>query len=175
MLSACGVPTDKSPRAISNDDLPRSLRTDMTATSTIPGDGTHATTVFLIGHGKLIPSLAAVSANDLAAALATLEGGPTEAQRRDGERSALTGLDLIRDARVTGSTAIIDLDPSFADALAADQILALAQLVLTATAQTGVKQARITVKGEPIQVPRGDGSLTSSPLTAADYRSLLTR
>ena len=52
-------------------------------------------------------------------------------------------------------------------------MLALGQLVLTATARPGVGQVRFTLEGLPVQVPTADGTVTSDPLSRDDYLALL--
>ena len=54
-----------------------------------------------------------------------------------------------------------------------EQILAVAQVVLTATAVPGVERVRFLLEGEAVEVPRADGTLTSDSLQAADYQGLL--
>jgi spore germination protein GerM len=53
-----------------------------------------------------------------------------------------------------------------------EQLIALAEIVYTATARPGVGQVSFTLEGEPIEIPRGDGSLTSDAVTRGDYREL---
>jgi len=53
-----------------------------------------------------------------------------------------------------------------------EQILALAQVVLTATSVAGVADVRFTLEDQPVDIPRGDGTLSSGPLTTRDYASL---
>ncbi len=175
-LVGCGVPADSSPRTIADNDLPAALRPDGATTTTTQAVAQDVVDVYFIRGKRLVRELDAVPAPaTLRAVLGLLQRGPTEPQANAADRSALAGVDLIRRAEVSGSTASIDLDAAFADTPSTDQILALGQLVLTATAMSQIRSVRLTVDGEPTQVPRGDGSLTRRPLTARDYRSLLVR
>ncbi len=174
VLVGCGVPTDDSPRTLADDDLPASLRPDGATTTTLPSAEQDIVGVYFIRGKKLVRELDALPASaPLRSVLGILQRGPSEAQAKAGDRSALAGEDLIRRADVAGSTASIDLDAAFSETPSTDQILALGQLVLTATGIPRITSVRLTVDGEPTQVPRGDGSLTGRPLTARDYRSLL--
>ncbi len=173
-LAACGVPTDGSPHAVSNDDLPDSLRPGQATTTTSVEVQQEIVSIYLIRGNKLVRALDTVAEPaELLAVLDLLQRGPTEAQAQAGDRSALTGLDLIRQVGTSGSTVTIDLDPAFVDTPSTDQILALAQLVLTATARPGLVSVRLTVNGQPTQVPRGDGTLTTKLLTRPDYLALV--
>lgn len=175
LASGCGVPSDGSPRPVADDDLPASLRS-APPTSTTPAQTPDETaSVYLIRGDSLVRVDDVSSGSDLEAMLDVLQRGPTAAQAKAGNRSAFTDLDLIRGSEVEGSTAVIDLEPAFADVSHQDQILGLGQLVLTATDRPGVKAVRITVAGEETEVPAGDGTLTSGTLTRADYASFVRR
>jgi spore germination protein GerM len=170
----CGVPTDDSPQAVGEDDLPASLRPGAETTPTTDVGRQEFVSVFLIRDDELTQVVDTVKTPaDLGAVLALLERGPTDAQAEAGLRSAFTGVDVVRRVSVNNGTAAIDLDPSFADTPSRDQILAIGQLVLTATARPGISRVRLTVDGESTQVPRANGSLTTKLLTKSDYSSLL--
>ncbi len=47
------------------------------------------------------------------------------------------------------------------------------QLVCTFTARAGIGQVAFTLSGAPVDVPRGDGSLTADPVSRDDYAELL--
>ena len=178
VASACGVPTDGSPRAVSDNDLPASVRAGAATTTTTAESAAQqeVVDVYFIRGTRIVRERDMVPAPaDLDAVLGLLQRGPSEKQTEARDRSALTGIDLIRAATVSGSTASIELDPSFADTPPTDQIFALAQIVLTATGRPGVTTVRLRVDGETISIPRADGSLTTDPLTRADYASLLAR
>jgi hypothetical protein len=173
VLSACGVPTGDSPTRVADDDLPASLRSAVTSTTSPPTGGQELVRIYLIRDNQLVRVNDRARTPGLGVALALLQRGPTKEQARAGHRSAFTDLDLIRDVRLADSTAIIDLDPSFSDLPDHDQILALGQIVLTAVSYPGVSRVRFTVENEPIDVPTGDGTLTSSLLTRSEYEGLL--
>lgn len=173
LLTSCGVPSDGSPSSVSDDDLPASLRSALT-TTTAPSTAADAfAAVYLIRDDQLAPVADLAAGSDLDDVLALLQRGPTKAQARAGHRSAFTDVELIRDARVAGATATIDLDPSFADLPHTDQILALGQIVLTAVSYPGITKVRFTVDGEPTEVPTSDGTLTAAPLRRANYEALV--
>jgi spore germination protein GerM len=51
-------------------------------------------------------------------------------------------------------------------------MIALAEIVFTATGRPGVGQVSFSLDGRPVEVPRADGSLTSEPLARTDFREL---
>jgi spore germination protein GerM len=84
----------------------------------------------------------------------------------------LDDVEVVRAAEVARGRATVDLADSFVDLTGTDQRIALAELVYTATGRAGVGQVSFTLEGEPTEVPRGDGSVTSEPLTRSDYPDL---
>jgi spore germination protein GerM len=105
------------------------------------------------------------------AALEVLFSGPTEAELAAGLRTAISSQTNVRSIRTEGSTAVIDLTTTFVEVGGEEQILALAQIVLTATATPGITDVRFELEGQAVEVPRADGTLSSGPLRATDYES----
>ena len=56
---------------------------------------------------------------------------------------------------------------------AADRTTAIAQIVLSATSVPGIGAVRLTLDGRALETPLADGALTTRPLTAADYRTMV--
>jgi hypothetical protein len=92
-----------------------------------------------------------------------------------GIRSAITASDFAATEAAVGARGVarVDLTAGFAQISAADQALALAQVVCTLTSLPGVAQVLFTLDGEPVDIPRADGSLTNEPVSRLDYRVLL--
>jgi spore germination protein GerM len=89
-----------------------------------------------------------------------------------GVRTAISNQTRLLSVRIQSAVATIDLSGDFAAIGGRDQILAVAQLVYTATAAQGVLGVRLSLDGKPVEVPRGDGTLTQDPLNPADYSAL---
>jgi spore germination protein GerM len=175
-LAGCGVPTDSSPQDVASDDLPAALRNVPATSTTVEPGPRDLAIVYWIRGEKLVRSVAPVTEPaTVRSVLDVLQQGPVPGQAKAGDRSALDGTSLIRRVSIAGRMAVIDLAPSFANLLPSDQVLALAQLVLTATERPEISDVRLTVGGEVTQLPRADGSLTTAPLEAADYRALVVR
>ena len=103
--------------------------------------------------------------------VAALREGPAAADRNQGVRSAVPpseGLTTV----VAGGVATVALSPDFAILPAADQVLAIGQVVRTLTSFPGVGQVAFTVDGQPIGVPRGDGTAAFGPVSGDDYTEL---
>jgi len=80
---------------------------------------------------------------------------------------------LVVGVRLQGGVVQIDLSPAVSALGGSNQLLAVAQLVCTLTARPGVGQITFTVSSAPVDVPRGDGSLTADPVSRDDYATLL--
>ncbi len=130
--------------------------------------------VFLVQAEHLVKVVRSTRRADLTGALELVLAGPTEAEFAAGIRTAVSPQTELRSARLEGDMAVIDLSAAFVEVGGQEQILAVAQIVLTATAVPGVGQVRFLLEGQAVEVPRADGTLTSESLRAADYQGLLT-
>jgi hypothetical protein len=102
-----------------------------------------------------------------------LLAGPTEAEHADGLSSALTGLAITARLRIEGAAAVADVGARPDEAGRSDEILAYGQIVCTLTARPDIDTVVFHYEGQPVDVPRADGSLARRPLTASDYASLV--
>ena len=178
-VSACGIPTDEDARRIDPEEIPPGLL-DVSAPTTVAGaldplGTTEVVAVYLIRDGALAPSLAEVgrgaSLNDV---IELIRVAPSEELAEEGFRSALVSdVPVVQSIALARGVADIDLGPAFLELPSNDQVLALGQLVLTATARPGVGQVRFTLEGLPVQVPTADGTIASDPLSRDDYLALL--
>jgi spore germination protein GerM len=103
----------------------------------------------------------------------TLLAGPTEAESAAGLTTAINTSPTVNKITIQGSLAIIDLSASFGEIRGAGEVLASAQVVMTAVSYPGTESVLFTLDGTPTSVPLVSGVLSSSPLTFADYASLL--
>ena len=173
---ACGVPTDDTARISDADEVPFGLlEVDPQPSTGGSPAGTTVVEVYLLAEQEaaLIPVARRVEDRSLTTLLAELERGPTDSEAAVGLRSALTDAAVIVDATVAGDTATVDLAEAFSTIGGTDQQVAIAQTVLTATARADVEQVAFTLEGRPIEIPRGDGSLTSGTVTRDDYADVV--
>jgi spore germination protein GerM len=108
---------------------------------------------------------------DLRTALDALASPPADAGPL--LRTALTEPSLVREVRLLGGIARVDLLPEVAALPADEQLLAVAQIVCTLTGRPGVGQVSFSLQGARQAVPKGDGSLVSSPVSRDDYSGLM--
>lgn len=175
-LAACGVPTDAGPHRLAAADLPLALAATTSTTQAgarTPGPVALIQVYFVAGDRLVARSRLVSSPRDVTHSLGSLLAGPTAAEAASGIRTAISGGTTILGVRAVRNTAVIDLSPNFANTGGPDQILALAQVVYTATALPGVQAVSFELDDQPVAVPAANGTLLTTPVTRADYASLL--
>jgi hypothetical protein len=174
LCAACSVPTQRNAERIGDDQVPFGLLEDSGNTSAASAASAPGTaTIYLVDDDRLVPVHRAVSSGDASTLIDVLLRGPTEAESSDGVRSALVDVDDVNLIELSGTVATVDLAPRFTDAAPIEQRLALAQLTLTATEAPDVTTVRFSLDGQPISVPRADGTTSDGPVSRHDYASLL--
>jgi hypothetical protein len=173
-LVACGIPADSQPQALARKDIPFDLLAPTTTIATPGTPGARAPiNVYLVGITGLVPVSRGVRAPaTLAEALSALLAGPTDAEVGNGLRTAISPQTSVSAGPVGFGVATVDLGGAFGQEGGQEQILAVAQLVFTATAVPGVNQVQFTLAGRPVEVPAGDGTLTQGPLGRSNFPSL---
>lgn len=174
VAAACGVPTDGSPREISADELPPGLVEAPSTTATTPRGDAEVVQLYYVLDDELAPAFGDVARPArVDAVLRALLDGPAKEFAEEGYRSALPqGEALVLSAELRAGVARVELTPAFREIPAADQVLAVGQIVLTLTARPGVGQVRFVLDGQPIAVPRADGSVTTQTVSRDDYTAL---
>jgi hypothetical protein len=174
LLVGCGVPVSDEAETASGEDVPYGLLAAETgATTTSAAASATTATIWLVGDGGIVAADRDVEPPvDLVVVLGALEAGPTDAEARFGARSSVP-TDAVGDADVSSEIATIDLLQAFASAGPREQLLSLAQLVYTATEIDGITAVSFTLDGQPVDVPRGDGSVSDGPVRRRDYVTLL--
>lgn len=175
-LTACGIPQDKEPTATPGGVVMPAVAPSAAAPSDGAADPSSVEAdlaVFLVRADHLEKVVRSARRDDLARALGVLLAGPTEAELGAGIRTAISPQTELRSARRDGDTALVDLSAAFVEVGGQEQILAVAQVVLTATSVPGVRRVRFLLEGQAVEIPRADGTLTSESLGAADYEGLM--
>ena len=166
ILVSCGVPTSGDFRPIAQSELPfdlgKAASTSTTSTTTtIPIDGAVIQLYFVLGSSLQPEARVVVEEVDPTIALRMLIIGPSLFPATGAARTALPS-DLNVDVKVEKGVASVNTSIGLlTDVPAADQILAVGQMVLTLTSLPGIGQVRFTVNGRPQSVPRGGGDLTA--------------
>lgn len=171
-LAGCGVGSQSSPHEIDRADVPFGLAGAPSATTTVPGNSPYSFTIFLVDNDQLrAVRRGARAAPTPVSRLRALTQGPTPAEADAGLNTLLSPDITVQEVHVNDGVATVVLSGEGATQSAGNErALAIAQLVYTATAIPGVERVRFEVEGKPTEVPRGDGTLTSKPVSRADYR-----
>ncbi len=177
--TACGVAGDGPAEVADPEDVPFGLLDEERAPvgGPAPGRGSFVDLYLYDSDAERLASvrdqLESTSLEAVLVALlkATAEGDPETQDLR----SAIAETDVIIEAETDGGVAVLDLSDEFTDIGGSDQLIAIAQLVYTSTGRPGVGQVTFTLEGEPIEIPRGDGSITRGSVTRDDYRDLAPR
>ncbi len=170
LLAACGIPQDRHPALLPGGVVTPALGTARTTAPT--PQPTVETTVFFARGEHVVPVIRHTTRPGVDTALQELLAGPTDSELAGGLRTAISSQTDLRLVQTDGSAAVIDLTRAFVEVGGQEQILALAQVVLTATAVPGITSVRFALEGQPVEVPRADGTLSPGPLTASDYAAL---
>ena len=177
--ATCGVPSDHDPREIDAQNVPFSLLAPTAgATSTTTPSGlapmTHLTIYLADADGNLVAVQRDVSApGTVRKAIVALLRGPTP-NEADRLHSAITSdTKLLRISGPKDGLVTIDLSRQLLDVTGKQQIVALAQVVYTATSRRDVEHVLFRVDGKPKEVPTGDGTLTAQPLNRLSYSELV--
>ena len=108
--------------------------------------------------------------SDPAEVIGVLLNGPTSAEQDQGLRSAIPGSTKILSARYVATDLVrLDLSSGIFEATGEDLVSSIAQIVLTLCENSDVERVIIVVDGQLNEWPKGDGSLTSQPLTVFDF------
>ncbi|MFI5910245.1 GerMN domain-containing protein [Dactylosporangium sp. NPDC051541] len=168
VLPGCGVPTDRDPRPIEPSVTIGSYEGPMAPAS----PGSVVERLFMVRDNQLVPVDRRVSAVPSAQrVLEDLVTGPTAQERESRLDSALAGTSYITGVQLRSGTAVVGL--SVDNPIRNDETLAYGQIVCTLAARADIVGVQFAQAGRTMEVPRGDGALTSGLLTAADYASLI--
>ncbi len=168
-LTGCAIQPDAEPRDIPEEDRGRF------ASDVATGDeATGTSLIFLLapnepGETQLLRSAMRDAPSTSSAVIRSLMSGPNLAEREAGIETAIPPDLVVNSVRTFSGIATVDLSGDIDDIDAVDLRYAVAQIVTTVTALDDVDAARIRVDGEDRAWPRGDGELTSEPLSAYDF------
>lgn len=169
----CGVEPQSAPEVVDPDDVPFGLLESTTTSLALRPSGT--TVCLVTEEGRVVevrrqPTGAGALVEVLSDALSVRDGAEADA----GLVSLLPSESVAGATVDDDGTATVELTEGALASLERDQqILALAQLTCTLTAQPGVSGLRVTRDDSTVEVPRQDGTLTSDPVTREDYDTLL--
>lgn len=173
-LAGCGIATQRQPQAISTRNVPFGLLSPTPSSSGTVAPQHTVVEIWVVRHGRLLPlHIRAPLPGRPDQAMRVLLGGLPSADVSRGLGSAIPDGTRLLSFDLVGSVARIDLSPQFAQARSRDQILAVAQLVYTATYGGEATAVSFSIADKPIEVPELDGSLTGRPVSRLTYSSLV--
>jgi hypothetical protein len=156
-------------------DRPVVLGRPSTASAVLDGTVQTSTSVqtFFVRGDRLVPLVRlAPLGPGLQPCLSGLVLPLTAKESASGLRSALpTGVARMT-ATVDGSVADVDVPAGLDRLTVSDQILAVAQIVYTITANSYVTTVELVQHGRALPMPDQSGQLVSRPLSRADYSTL---
>lgn len=172
LAAGCGVSAESQPRSLDPGSAPfRGIGESATAAPV----GAGRALVYLVRDGAIVAVVRRVPEPPTAeAVLAALVVGPSERESDAGLTTAvLSGTTLDRQ-EPSARVAYVDVpETDETESGRSDEVLAYAQIVVTLTSLPSVTGVRFLRDGQPLDVPRADGSLARAPLTRRDYTALL--
>lgn len=171
VLSACGIATEANPRPLPKSQVPFHLLAPAgsTTTTTISPVGVQVVVYFLRGQ-KVAPVYRFVAAPvRLRAVMQSLVNGPYDAERNQGLSTDISTPQIQVLSATVANSGVATVNFNQAIAGGSQQIAAVAQVVYTATAQTGVQSVRFEISGKPAPVPTASNVEVGRPVTRADY------
>ncbi len=177
-LTGCGVPSDRSPSAIPRRAIPFGLlapSTKSTTTTSAPSPVAATVQIYLVGpNGHLVKVAREVPASQasLDTALDALVKGPTNEEAAAGLQSDVPARTVVLGASIgVGGVATVNLGGTFGQLVGQAQILAVAQIVFTATGVAGVTGVTFELLGQPVNVPVANGAQVTTA-TPAQFATL---
>ncbi len=171
LVASCGVPIDDSPRAVGSEQLLSALEPPSPATF-----GSDTFDVFMVGADGLLKLVSRTIEADPDAILNRLLVGPVTTERAQDISSALVARASFNPVRLdlTSGIAYVDMiEGSLVGVLAAEQKLAIAQIVYSITELPSVDAVVLSIEGDPIAVATDFGTVDpGTPLTKSDFASV---
>lgn len=168
-LTGCGVRPESEPRDL--DPPPGPQPVIVTSTSSAAEGGTAAEPLYFVRTDRLVAVIRRIRvAPSVQEHMGHLLAGPSEAERRVGLSSTLNGNIDVDGVELTAGRATVEVGDDLSGRT--DDVLAFGQIVCTLTARPDVATVSFQRDGEALGVPRADGQLSTSGLTAADYTPL---
>lgn len=181
VLAACGVGPEGEPRALPSE-AQEAVAVPLPASDSAAGrlvelwfvDDTHLSPVNRKTNEMLTPQ----------DKIQALEAGPTLPELAQGLRTAVTSVVPDVPLVLTADTAGVHVDvqnnqvavvlsDEFSSLPSQEQIFILGQVVLTLASEPGTTVLFVNDNGTPVGVPLPSGRLSSGPVSASDYASLI--
>ena len=172
--SSCSIDAEGTPHDIAVRDR-RDLRANFDQSA---GAATGSGRIYLlspevIGQPRTLQSVARDVGDSPAVAMQALFKGPNSDELAALLRSAIPAGTRVLDVTQDGSRLLVNVSNELQQLTGEALIDGVAQIVLTASALTGVSAVSIAIDGVPQQWPAASGDLQSEPLTRYDFPGLV--
>lgn len=168
VIGGCGIPVDSAPEAV---DVEFAAAAD--GGGPILGD-LAAVSIYLVRNDSLVSVTRDLPAPPtLDVVFDSLLGPVAEPEQRAGLRTAIPRGTENLGIDEEGTTLLVDLNRDFAAVGGEEEILAVAQIVMTATSFDGIESVAFQLEGVPTDVPVASGALSVDPVGPDDYTSLI--
>lgn len=171
VMAACGVPSSAGADRANDDDVPFGLLEETSSSSSRGGGQFAEIYTFDPDTGRLRSNVVEVDDTSLGTVLRRLQEVPGDEPAAAG--NPLADTDAIGEIALNRGQAEVELTEAFSEMSGTNsQVVALAEIVFTATGRADVAQVIFVRDGQPLPVLDGEGSLTDDPLTRSDFLDL---
>lgn len=169
LLVGCGIPVDSEPEIVEVVINP------MPVTEAPVRGELASVSVYLVRDDRLVETTRALpSPPSIISIFESLLDDVTDQDREDELRTSIPpGTETIS-VTEDGSVLRVDLNSEFASVGGEEEVLAVAQIVLTATSIEGIDLVAFQLEGLPTDVPVADGALSVDPVGVDDYSVLIS-
>jgi hypothetical protein len=164
--------------AIADQHNPEAIKTSAPSTpvsTTLPDEPAQTYTAIFLVHADRLVTVERRTKPDLSTLIAHLLSGPTKDELAHGLTSAIPTGTTLQSASITGSTAALAFNNALGAISGQEQLLAFAQIVVTATSLPAVGRVQISIGGQVVNAPLADGTLAQRPVGRDDYAAFLPR
>lgn len=166
-LAGCGVSGQDGPEGVPGGEIPPELATSAGPTARPPTAA--RVPVYLVERDRLVRLEQPAARRSVEEALLSLL---TSADAGGSRRSAVPAGTSVERLQVRGDVLTVGLSEDFLEVRGRDQVLAVAQVVWTATEFPPLRRVAVQVRGQSIDLPVGRGAVSDGPAGREDYRSV---
>lgn len=169
LTTGCSISADSSPH-----DVPADKQAEQPSPDPVsPGQATAGDErIFLIGPDDRLQTVFRRAEGTLRSRIESLRAGPNDEDRARGLRSFVPSDLEINDLIPGPVVTTIDIGRQLFELQPSEQVMAIAQLVYTASQLNPQAEVVIKVDGDAQEWPNGAGTLQSGALTIYDYYGL---
>jgi hypothetical protein len=184
ILAGCGVPQDGRVQVVGAENIPAGVPRSTTTAAPTPATASPTTSAGVIAEiafvlddqlvlrPRRIP--VATSVGQVQALLNELQRGPSSLERSYGLESTLSNAAGLTVSGLQATVVTVDISAEPADQSPDRLPLIIGQLVFTVTSVRGVGALQLERDGRVVDAPLPGGTLSSAPLTRADFQPLTT-